>query len=61
MTPGERWAALKADLIKRIDEDAAVLEGYREAGLLARTPTLGGLLSANRSTLSRMRELEAGW
>jgi hypothetical protein len=59
VTPEQRWAELKADLIRRIDADVVVFESFRDAGALAEAAPLGGLLSANRSTLAKMRELEA--
>ena len=59
MTLEQRWDALKADLIKRIDEDVPVHEAFAKAGDLTTAGPLGGLLSANRATLAKMRELEA--
>jgi hypothetical protein len=51
------WQALRDDLNRRIDADAKVFESF------AGTPqqaAFGGLLSANRTTLAKMRELERG-
>lgn len=60
MTPDERWSALKDYLRTRIDGDAPVHREYVKAGDLAGAAPFGGLLVANRATLSKMRELEAG-
>jgi hypothetical protein len=60
MTAEERWAALKDYLRDRIDGDHPVHQGYVKLGDLAGAAPYGGLLSANRSTLAKMRELEAG-
>ena len=40
--------------------DHPVHQGYVKLGDLAGAAPYGGLLSANRSTLAKMRELEAG-
>jgi len=53
----EQWQAVKDDLGKRIDADAAVHAGMLADDDLAAGP-FGGLLSANRSTLSKMNELD---
>jgi hypothetical protein len=60
MTPEARWAALKVYLGERIDADEAVRKGFAEMGDLAVAGAHGALVSANRSTLAKMRELEAG-
>lgn len=59
MTAEQRWAELKDYLCKSIDADTPVHEGYVRDGDLAGAAPFGGLLSANRSTLAKMRELEA--
>lgn len=54
----ERWQALKDHLGREIDADARIFDG-----MPADTPGrggIGGLLSANRNTLAKMRELEKG-
>lgn len=55
-----RWKALKDYLTKAIDADNAVHSGFIGDGELALAAPFGGLLSANRSTLAKMTELEAG-
>jgi hypothetical protein len=60
MTPDERWQALKDYLGKRIDLDDAVHRGFAAAGDLEGAAPFGGLLAANRATLAKMRDLEAG-
>jgi hypothetical protein len=55
-----RWQALKDDLTARINSDQAVHAGFLAAGDMATAAPFGGLLSANRTTLAKMRELEAG-
>jgi hypothetical protein len=54
------WQALKDDLTKRINSDHAVHAEFLAADDIAAASPYGGLLSANRSTLGKMRELEAG-
>ena len=55
--PG-RWEALKDYLRQQIDQDSAVRRDFLAAGDMATAAPHGGLVSANRSTLSKMRELE---
>ena len=61
LTPAEwseRWQALKDHLKQEIDADARIFDGMPHD-----TPGrggIGGLLSANRNTLAKMRDLEAG-
>jgi hypothetical protein len=57
-TPGQCWAALKDYLGERIDADEAVREGFTGMGDLDTARAHGALVSANRATLARMRELE---
>jgi len=52
------WAALKDYLGERIDADEAVRKGFTEMGDLDTARAHGCLVSANRSTLAMMRELE---
>jgi hypothetical protein len=54
------WQALKDDLAERIAGDEAVRQGMVDDGEDALAAPFGGLVSANRSTLRKMRELEAG-
>jgi hypothetical protein len=54
------WQGLKDDLTKRITSDQAVHAHFVAAGDMTAAAPYGGLLSANRSTLGKMRELEAG-
>jgi len=60
LTPGQRWDALKDYLRDRIDSDLAVSQEARAAGYTGTANAHGALVSANRSTLAKMRELEAG-
>jgi hypothetical protein len=60
MTTEARWQALRDYLGERIDADDAVHRGFVAAGDMATAAPLGGLLAANRATLGKMRELEAG-
>jgi hypothetical protein len=60
MIPVSRWRALKDYLGEQIDADDRVHRGFVTAGDLALAAPLGGLLAANRATLAKMRELEAG-
>lgn len=53
-TAEERWEELKDYLGKTIDSDAAVFEWTPEPGKFG----YGGMLTANRNTLAKMRELE---
>jgi hypothetical protein len=57
-TLGQCWAALKDYLGERIDADEAVRKGFTEMGDLDTARAHGCLVSANRSTLAMMRELE---
>lgn len=59
-TPDARWSALKDYLVQQIDSDAAVAESFRQVGDRGVSAAHYALVSANRSTLARMRELEAG-
>jgi hypothetical protein len=59
MTPDERWQALKDYLAKAIDADEKVRVGLVADGQFEQALPYGGLVSANRSTLAKMRELEA--
>jgi hypothetical protein len=54
------WAALKDYLTQRIEQDSAVAKGARAAGDPLTARSHGALVTANRSTLAKMRELEAG-
>ena len=58
MTDAERWQALKEYLGQQIDSDDNVHRGFLAAGNLAIAAPFGGLLTANRTTLAKMRELE---
>lgn len=60
LTPGQCWAALKADLEQRIEADAAVMAGLRKAGDPFAAAAHGALVSANRGTLAKMQALEGG-
>jgi hypothetical protein len=53
------WQALKDDLTERINGDQAVHADFLAAGDMTTAAPYGGLLSANRTTLGKMRELEA--
>jgi hypothetical protein len=55
-----RWQALKDYLAERISGDEAVRTGMVADGEHELSAPFGGLVSANRSTLAKMRELEAG-
>lgn len=59
ITSDERWAALRDYLNGQITADAATHQGFLAAGDLDSAAPFGGLLSANRSTLAKMHELEA--
>jgi len=59
MTDAERWQALKDYLAERIEQDFAVHVDAVNAGDTHGAASYGGLVSANRSTLAKMRELEA--
>src|ERR1035441_2678641 len=59
MTADARWQALKDYLCERIDGDSAVFQGYTDRSDLAGAALTAGQLSANRSTLAKMTELEA--
>jgi hypothetical protein len=52
---GGRWDALKSDLAARIDSDIAVAESFAGTGTASAHLSL---VSANRTTLAKMRELE---
>jgi hypothetical protein len=60
LTPGQRWDALKDYLSRLIEQDLAVHKSFLDAGDMATAAPFGGLVSANRSTLAKMRELERG-
>lgn len=55
--PDARWQALKDDLAARIDSDWAVAEGFRDMDERV-SAAHGSLVSANRTTLAKMHELE---
>jgi len=55
-----RWTALRDYLSENIAADEAVRQGMVADGEDALAAPFGGLVSANRSTLRKMRELEAG-
>ena len=57
---GNRWQALKDDLTGRIGYDLVSHQAALGAGEDIAAASYGGLVSANRSTLAKMRELEAG-
>jgi hypothetical protein len=59
-TPDARWQALKDYLTQQIEQDSAVAKEARAAGDPLTARSHGALVSANRSTLAKMRELEAG-
>ena len=52
----ERWDALKRDLATRIEQDEAVARSFPPGQVRA---SHFALVSANRTTLAKMRELEA--
>lgn len=52
-----RWQALKSYLRTQVDQDLAVAESFKGTQTGA---AHFSLVSANRSTLAKMRELEAG-
>ena len=54
------WQALKDYLAEHITADEAVRQGMVDDGETELAAPFGGLVSANRSTLAKMRELEAG-
>jgi hypothetical protein len=56
----DRWQALKDYLAERIDADETVRAGLVEHGETKLSGPFGGLVSANRSTLAKMLELETG-
>ena len=58
MNPASRWATLSDYLADQIDADEVV--HHRLAFGAPERLMLGNSLCANRSTLARMRELEAG-
>ena len=53
-----RWQALKGYLSTQIKQDDAVRASFHEMGDTATASAHGALVSANRSTLAKMRELE---
>ena len=55
-----RWAVLKDYLTQQINQDAAVADSGYDGGPVARARSAAHytLVSANRSTLAMMRELE---
>lgn len=53
-----RWQALKDYLSDHITADEAVRQGLMDDGETEQAAPFGGLVSANRSTLRKMRELE---
>jgi hypothetical protein len=55
---GARWQALREYLSECIAADEAVRQGMVADGEEALAAPFGGLVSANRSTLKKMRELE---
>lgn len=59
-TPDARWSALKDYLTRQIERDIAAAEGFRSTGDTGAGAAHYALVSANRSTLAKMRELEAG-
>lgn len=59
MTPA-MWQALKDYLAKEIDQDLEVAVSCAGADLAATRATHYALVAANRATLGKMRELEAG-
>jgi hypothetical protein len=58
--PDARWHALKDYLAEHIAADESVRQGMVADGETELAAPFGGLVSANRSTLAKMRELEAG-
>lgn len=58
LTPGQCWAALKEYLGRQIEQDLAVHQEALDAGDSVTASAHGALVSANRSTLAKMRELE---
>ena len=59
-TETECWTALKDYLAQQIEQDLAVRQAALIDGDLVSANAHGTLVSANRSTLAKMRELEAG-
>lgn len=57
---GNGWQVLKDDLTGRIGYDLVSHQAALGAGEDIAAASYGGLVSANRSTLAKMRELEAG-
>ncbi|HEY2090153.1 MAG TPA: hypothetical protein VGH54_29545 [Mycobacterium sp.] len=53
------WQSLKDDLTTRINSDHGVHAHFVAAGDMTAAAPYGGLLSANRTTLAKMREMEA--
>lgn len=60
LTPGQCWAALKDHLSRQVEQDLKVHQEAVAAGDTASAASHGALVSANRGTLAKMRELEAG-
>jgi hypothetical protein len=58
LTPGQCWAALKDHLARVIEQDLLVHQQALDADDVATAASFGALVSANRSTLAKMRELE---
>jgi hypothetical protein len=58
MIPAARWQLLKDYLSGCITADEAVRQGMVADGETEKAAPFGGLVSANRSTLAKMRELE---
>lgn len=58
--PGQDWAALKDYLAGQVESDLAVSMSFREMGDEFTAAVHGALVSANRGTLAKMRELENG-
>jgi hypothetical protein len=56
--PVDRWNALRDYLSEHIAADEAVRQGMVADGETELAAPFGGLVSANRSTLAKMRELE---
>lgn len=55
-----RWQSLKDYLTRQIEQDVATAEDFRRAGDTGAAAAHYALVSANRSTLAKMRELEGG-
>jgi hypothetical protein len=56
--PEGHWAALKDYLAGQVKSDLAVSMSFREVGGEFTAAVHGALVSANRGTLAKMRELE---